>query len=212
MKDNMRFYVSKKNINSFTLLCFLPLLLLSLGRCAFADNNVYRDLIDRDIATYEDGCRAISCFVDVHAEKMAFDEVVAELEEKGIIEKSWKYKAEKPLTRGIVAYMSSKILKIKGGLTMRVMGLTKRFTRLISKKFKKKDGHLLPDIGMGKRYAFLESQHMGLVPQGYKGTYITGHDMLAWLYRLEQYIKAHEGTRKQAAEKVKESPELVTEK
>ena len=208
----MRSYISKKNINNFTLLCLLPLLLLFLGRCAFADNNVYRDLIDRDIATYEDGCRALSCFVDVHAEKMVFDEVVAELEEKGIIEKSWKYKAEKQLTRGIVAYMSCKILKIKGGLTMRVMGLAKRFTRLISKKSKKKDIPVLPDIGMGKRYAFLEFQHMGLVPHGYKSTYITGHDMLAWLYRLEQYIKVQDGTKKQAEEKGKEKPGLVTEK
>ncbi len=193
----MKSYISKKRINSFTLLlCLLPLLLLSLSECALADNNIYRDLINRDIATYEDGCRAFSCFVDVPAEKMTFEEVVAELEEKEIVEKGWKYNAEKPLTCGMMAYMLCKILKIKGGLTMRVIDITKRFA--------------LPDIGMGKRYAYLEIQRMGLLPSGKKKP-IKGHDLLAVLYRLEQYIKMEEMEKKREEVKKKANEQKKAE-
>ncbi|GAX62662.1 Coenzyme f420-dependent n5,n10-methylene tetrahydromethanopterin reductase and related flavin-dependent oxidoreductase [Candidatus Scalindua japonica] len=209
----MGFTINRKRIINYFFLSLLALLLLSPGRCASAGNgdNIYRDLIEREIVTYEDGCRAISCFAEVSAATMTFNEMVAELEEKGIVEKSWKYKAETPLTRGTMAFMISKLLKIKGGLTMRAIALTRRFTRFISKGFKKKNGPLLPDIGMSKRYAYRETQHMGLLPSGNNKTYITGTDMLAGLYRLEQYIKAEERKEKKV-EKRKEKKERVVSK
>ncbi|MGR3304234.1 MAG: hypothetical protein ACUZ8I_17285, partial [Candidatus Scalindua sp.] len=159
--------------------------------------------VERGVATYEDGCRAISHFVDVPAGTMTFEEVVAELKEKGIIGKRWKYKADKTLTRGIMAYMICKVLKIKGGLAMRVIDTTKRFANLICNKLKIKNGLAVPDIGMTKRYAYLECQYMGIVPIGHKKTYLTGHDLLALMYRIEQRIKAEEKKRKQGEEKEK---------
>ncbi|MGR3293342.1 MAG: hypothetical protein ACUZ9M_04910, partial [Candidatus Scalindua sp.] len=79
----------------FLYLLFLFFIFQSKG--VSADNNIYRDLVERGVATYEDGCRAISHFVDVPAGTMTFEEVVAELKEKGIIGKRWKYKADKTL-------------------------------------------------------------------------------------------------------------------
>ncbi len=145
----------------------LPFLILHQIEGTCADNNIYRGLIDRSIATYEDGCRAISCFVNLPAETMTFEQLVTELKGKGIIGKRWKYKAEKPLTRGTVAYMMCKILNIKGGLTMRLLGTT-------------------------RRYAYLECQQMGILPIGHSKIYLSGHDLLALVYRMEQYIKAKE--------------------
>ena len=175
---------------TFLYLLFLFFIFQSKG--VSADNNIYRDLVERGVATYEDGCRGISHFVDVPADTMTFEEVVAELKRKGIIGKRWKYKAEKPLTRGMMAYMICKVLNIKGGLVMRTINGVGRFTSFIREKLKLKDGLAVPDIGMTKRYAYLECQYMGIVPIGHKKTYLTGHDLLALMYRLEQHIKAEE--------------------
>lgn len=207
LKNKMNLDISRKSIINFTLLCLLSLLFLFQGKGVLADNNVYRDLVDKGVATYEDGCRAISCFVDVPADTMTFEEVVAELKEKGIIGKRWKYKAEKPVTRGIMAYMVCRALNIKGGLTMRTINTTKRFTRLICSKLGIKGDFGLPDIGIGKRYAYLELQNMGLVPAGHKKTFLTGHDLLALMYRIEQYIKAEEKEEEKEKEKSEESSE-----
>ncbi len=184
-------------------LYFLLLFFVFQNNNVLANKDVYRGLVERGIATYEDGCRAISCFVDVPANTMTFDELVLELKKKEIIGRRWKYKAEKPLTRGITAYMICKVLNIKGGLTMRAIDTTRRFTRLICKALKIKDGFTVPDFGMNKRYAYLECQHMGIVPIGHKKTYLTGHDLLALMYRVEQHIKLEERKKKQEEEKSK---------
>jgi hypothetical protein len=189
--------LKKQGIGFNLLWLFLLLFFVFQNKNVLAKEGIYRELIDRGIATYEDGCRAISCFVDVPENTMTFEELVVELKKKGIIGKRWKYKAEKPLTRGITAYMICKVLNIKGGLTM-------RFTSLICKAFKIKDGFTVPDFGMNKRYAYLECQHMGIVPIGHKKTYLTGHDLLALMYRVEQRIKLEDRRKKQKEEKKKE--------
>ena len=193
--------ITKEQGIFFTLLCLLSLFVLFQSKSVLADSNIYRDLVERGVATYEDGCRAISHFVDVPAGTMTFEEVVAELKEKGIIGRRWKYKADKTLTRGMMAYMICKVLKIKGGLTMRVINAVKSGTSLICSSLKIKNGLAVPDIGMTKRYAYLECQYMGIVPIGHKKTYLTGHDLLALMYRVEQRIKAEEKKRKQGEEK-----------
>jgi hypothetical protein len=191
----------KQGIGFNLLWLFLLLFFVFQNNNVLAKEGIYRELADRGIATYEDGCRAISYFVDVPENTMTFEELVAELKKKGTIGKRWKYKAEKPLTRGIMAYMICKVLNIKGGLTMRAIDITKRFTGLIRKKLKIKDGLAVPDFGMYKRYAHLEVQYMGLEPTGNKKTYLTGHDLLAMMYRIEQHIKVEEKKKKQEEEK-----------
>jgi hypothetical protein len=203
----MNLDISRKSIINFSLLCLLSLLFLFQGKGVLAYNNVYRDLVDKGVATYEDGCRAISCFTDVDEKNLTFDELVSELREKGIIGKRWKYKAEKPVTRGIMAYMGCRVLNIKGGLTMRTIDTTKRFTRLICSKLGIKGDFGLPDIGISKRYAYLELQNMGLVPTGHKKTFLTGHDLLALMYRIEQYIKSEEKEEEKEKEESEESSE-----
>ena len=163
MNERNKLYLQKQGI-VFAILCLLPLLIMFQSRDISADDNIYRELIDRGIATYEDGCRAISCFVDVPSETMTFDQLVTELKNKDIIGKKWKYEADKQLTRGITAYMMCKVLGIKGGLTMRILGTT-------------------------RRYAYLECQKTGIIPIGYSKIYLSGHDLLALMYRVEQHIK-----------------------
>lgn len=197
--------MSKKNIFNFAV-CLLLLLLLFQREGFSEDNNVYRELTEKGVATYEDGCRAILCFTDVDDKDLTFEELVLALKERGIIGRKWKYKASGPLTRGQIAYMQCKVLKIKGGLTMRAIN----FAGFICKKLKLNGKLTAPDIGMYKRYAYLESQHMGIMPVGHKKKYITGHDLLASMYRIEQHIKAEEIEKNQKEEKKKQKKQEKT--
>ena len=207
----MEFYCNKRSISVCVLLCLLLLSVLfqsrealadeNIYRKALTDENVYRDLIERGVATYEDGCRAISAYVGVPAGAMTFEEVVSELKRKEIVDRRWKYSPDKTLTRAIMAYMIFKVLDMKGGFTMHVVNGMGRFTSFVCRKLGISDDFTVPDIGIGRRYAFLEFQFKGIIPQGNKRTFLTGHDLMAVMYRLEQYIKAEEAEKKQAEEK-----------
>lgn len=201
----IQFNFKMNNKNTISCVVFLLLLLFLFQRTGISvEDNVYRELIETGVATYEDGCRAISCFTDVDEKNLEFDELTLSLKEKGIIGKRWKHKAEKPLTRDVLAYMECKVLKIKGGFTMRAIDTTKRFVNYVCKKLKINDRIPVPDIGMYKRYAYLESQYMGTMPPGHKKKYVTGHDLLASMYRIEQYIKAEEMKKEQKEVGMKE--------
>ena len=86
---------------------------------------------------------------------------------------------------------------------MRVINAAKAAPAMCS-SLKIKNGIDVPDIGMTKRYA-LECLDMGLMPAGHKETFLTGHDLMALMYRIEQYIKAGEKDKKQEEEKGKEN-------
>ncbi len=214
--NKMRLYFDKKNISVCSLLCLISLFVLFQSGEALADNNVFRELIDKEaltndnvyreliergVATYEDGCRAISAYVGLPAGAMTFDEVVLALKKKEIVDKRWNYASDKTLTRAIVAYMIFKALDMKGGLTMRTANGIGRFSSFVCRKLGISDDFVIPDIGIGRRYAFLEFQFKGIIPQGNKRTFLTGHDLMAVMYRLEQYIKAKEAEKKKEEEK-----------
>ena len=198
--SKMKFYFDKRNISVCTLLCLLSLFVLFQSREALTDENVYRELIERGVATYEDGCRAISAYVDIPADTMTFEEVVLALKNKEIVDSRWEYAPDKTLTRAIVAYMGLKALDMKGGFTMHVVDGIGRFTSFVRSKLGISDDFTVPDIGIGRRYAFLEFQFKGITPRGNKRTFLTGHDLMAIMYRLEQYIKAEEARKKQEEE------------
>ena len=205
--SKMKFYCNKKNINACALFCLLSLLVLfqsrealadeNIYRKALTDENVYRELIERGVATYEDGCRAISAYVGIPADTMTFEEVVLALRQKEIVDRRWKYSPDKTLTRAIMAYMIFKVLDMKGGFTMHVTDGIGSFTSFVCRKLGISDDFTVPDIGIGRRYAFLEFQFKRIIPQGNKRTFLTGHDLMAVMYRLEQYIKAEAAEKKQ---------------
>lgn len=204
VRNKMRFFFDKKNISVCFLLCLLSLFVLFQRGEALAGNNVYRELVERGVATYEDGCRAISAYVGIPAGTMTFEEVVSALKKKEIVDRRWEYQPDKTFTRAIAAYMIFKVLDMKGGFTMHVMSGLGRFTGFICRKLGISDDFTMPDIGMGRRYAYLEFQFKGIIPQGNKRTFLTGHDLMAIMYRLEQYIKAEEAEKKQKEKNKKE--------
>ncbi len=197
VRNKMRFYFYEKSISVCTLLCLLSLFVLFQSREALAGNNVYRELIERGVATYEDGCRAICAYVDIPADSMTFEEVVLALKEKEIVDRRWDYKPDKIFTRALAAYMIFKVLDMKGGFTMHVVNGVGRFTSFVRRKLGISDDFAVPDIGIGRRYAYLEFQFKGMIPQGNKRIFLTGHDLMAIMYRLEQLIKSEEARKKQ---------------
>ena len=208
--SKMKFSCDKENIKTCALLCLLSFFVLfqsreiladeNIYRKALTDENVYRELIERGVATYEDGCRAISAYVGIPADTMTFEEVVLALKKKEIVDGRWNYKPDKTLTRAIVAYMIFKKLDMKGGFTMHTVNGIGRFTSFVCRKLGISDDFTVPDIGIGRRYAFLEFQFKGIIPRGNKRTFLTGHDLMAIMYRLEQYIKGEEAKKKQEEE------------
>ena len=210
--SKMEFYCNKRSISVCVLLCLLLLSVLFQSREALADENVYRDLIERGVATYEDGCRAISAYVGIPADTMTFEKVVLALKKKEIVDARWEYKPDKTLTRAIVAYMIFKKLEMKGGFTMHAVNGIGRFTSFVCRKLGICDDFTAPDIGIGRRYAFLEFQFKGIIPQGNKRTFLTGHDLMAIMYRLEQYIKAEEAGKKQDENEKMEKEKVKEEK
>ncbi len=206
MKPNM----SKKYIINFAG-SLLLLLFLFQNEGFSEDNNAYMQLSEKGVATYEDGCRAVSHFTDVVSENLTFDELVLALKEKGIVGRGWKHKAEKPLTRGELAAMECRVLKIRGGLAMRAIDTTRRFAGFVCRKLKINDSFTAPDIGAYRRYAHLEFLDNGLMPAGHKTKYVTGHDLLASMYRVEQYIKAEEQKRDQKKQQKENEPDKDNE-
>jgi len=85
------------------------------------------------------------------------------------------------------------------------------FTSFVCRKLGISDDFTVPDIGIGRRYAFLEFQFKGIIPQGNKRTFLTGHDLMAIMYRLEQYIKGEEAKKKQEEENKMRKAKAVSE-
>jgi hypothetical protein len=124
----------------------------------------YRHLMTREIATFQDGCWIISTLIRGKEELRSFKEIRASLMNKGIIPSDWMYTAQTPLTKGKIAYMLCKALGIKGGLTMRIFGVS-------------------------ERYALRECIWLGLISTGHKNKYVTGPELVAILGRASRYIE-----------------------
>jgi hypothetical protein len=197
----MKFYNGKRNISACTFLCLLSFCVLFQSRESLADENVYRELIERGVATYEDGCRAISAYVDIKTDTMVFEEVVLALKKKEIADRRWRYKSDKILTRGIMVYMIFMALDMKGDFTIRTTKGIGKLTGFVHRKLGISNGFTMPDIGMGRRYAYLAFQYNEMVPRDNKSKYLTGHDLLALMYRIEQHIKAEDIKKQQKRKK-----------
>jgi len=112
-----------------------------------------RRLFERDRATYGDACRGmLSLIKDEHTDA-DFGAVSGDLAGRGVVSSDWNLQEASLLTKGTLAYMACQSLGIKGGLTMRV-------------------------FGMSRRYALRECQHLGLITGGTTDEYVTGRELI----------------------------------
>ena len=118
------------------------------GRTAYL-----RRIFEKDRATYGDACRAVlSMLKDEHTDA-AFAAVSGDLSGRGIVSADWGLQEGSLLTKGTLAYMLCQALEIKGGLTMRIFGIS-------------------------RRYALRECQHRRLIVGGVTDEYVTGRELI----------------------------------
>lgn len=151
--------------------CLYTVLLLLTGIVLLSDSvhgqtNFLRDLPDKGVATFEDGCRGIATLLKISLPDPSFEKLAQELLDRKIIRKKWMEKPTSSLTWGQISYMVYTALKIRGGVTITVIGPT-------------------------ERYAYRECIDKGLMPMGNKAQFLTGADLMAILYKAEVYVREH---------------------
>jgi hypothetical protein len=112
-----------------------------------------RRIFEKDRATYGDACRAIlSILKDEHSDA-DFAAVSGDLSGRGIVSADWNLQEVSLLTKGTLAYMVCQALNLKGGLTMRL-------------------------FGVNRRYALRECQQRRLIVGGVTDEYVTGRELI----------------------------------
>jgi hypothetical protein len=124
-----------------------------------------RRLYEKDRAGAGDACRLILALVKDAPAEGDFEAVRKEAVERGLLDAGWELAENAPVTKGTVAYMLVKALGIKGGLTMSVLGPT-------------------------RRYAFRECVYLRLISGGTPGEYMTGRELIDVLSAAELYKQA----------------------
>lgn len=142
------------------------LVLLSASSLRAQDTKLIRELVDKPVATVEDGLRMALLLTQGVGATEPFEEVAAKLRGSGLIRDKWLEKPEQPLRKGQLAYIIVKACGIKGGLTMRLTGVS-------------------------ERYALRECIFLNLLVRGSTGNYVSGLELLGSIGRAEKYLEEH---------------------
>lgn len=89
----------------------------------------FSELISRETAFNSDACRALVVLMGLQQQYKDFQSQVVFLERNNIIPKRLgaDFSPDQPLCKGMVAYMFARALNIKGGLWIRLFGLSQRY-------------------------------------------------------------------------------------
>ena len=121
-----------------------------------------RRIYEKDRAGTGDACRLFLAMDKGEPVEGEFEAVRKEAAERGLIDAGWELSEAAPVDKGTVAYMLVKALKIRGGLTMSIFGVT-------------------------RRYAFRECVYLRLISGGTPGENMTGRELIDVLTAAEAY-------------------------
>lgn len=140
------------------------MVIFSFNVITYGDTSYFRDLVKKGNATYYDAYRIITILETGKDDAQSkFENLRDKLIEQRIIAKNWdNKKADGFVNRGEISYMLFKTLKLKGGLTVRIFGLT-------------------------CRYAFRECVNKKLLVQGYANQLLSGGEIISILSEAENY-------------------------
>jgi LysM repeat protein len=140
--------------------------LLLLASAAKADNSFYRVLAAKPNAELTDAVRGFyELIAGRDAGATTFDQQAAVLIERKVMPAAWLKSPKAKFTRGRAAYMICGACHIKGGVTMRVFGLS-------------------------ERYAFRECVFLGIWERGTQHDLLTGGELLGLLKWAADYNEA----------------------
>ena len=143
------------------------LVVLALACAAVSAENAefFRQMREKDESTtLLDGYRVALALLEQSYADVGFEEARSKLLEADVIRTKWEPDPKEKLTRGKMAYMLVKILKIKGGVTMRL-------------------------FGPSERYALKELEFMELMDGGMTGRSVSGRELVAILARADDYMQ-----------------------
>jgi len=86
-----------------------------------------RRIFEKDRATFGDACRAVLSVIKNEHTDADFTTVFGDLNGRGVVSTSWALQESSLLTKGTLAYMICQALEIKGGVTMRLFGINRRY-------------------------------------------------------------------------------------
>lgn len=121
--------------------------------------------------TVAEACRGMVMLADGEDKFTSFQERESSLIERKILRPEWRLEREQAIDRGSVAYMVTRILKIRGGVNMQTFGR----------------------LGIGdRRYAVRELAYLDLLPSTPAYRYMTGGELVDLLARADDYMAAHD--------------------
>ena len=146
------------------IISLVVLLILMVALPVQADTSYFRELVNKGNATYYDACRMIAIMESGQDNQdVKFADLKKGLTELGIISADWDAKKESELVnRGELSYMLFKALEMKGGVTVRIFGVS-------------------------CRYAFRECVDKKLIVEGYASQLLSGEELISILAEAEKY-------------------------
>jgi len=153
-----------------SLIVVLLLLAQGIRTGLHADNAFFRVLAAKPNATMEDAVTAIYMLKveESPAEKMTFATMCDILRQRKLIKTKYAKDPARLVNRGQMAYMICRAIGIKGGLTMRVFGVS-------------------------ERYGYRECVYLKLIPgDGTQADRISGSELLGILAQALEYQEGHQ--------------------
>lgn len=126
------------------------------------DPNYLNEVVGQKAVTVADGFELILILMQLEDRYPDFETQKNYLLQENIIKPSWDQK-EEPLRYGALAYMLTKMLRLKGGLKARIFGISERF-------------------------AMEELSHQGILREGHKQDLITGQELVIIMTQAAQFL------------------------
>ena len=148
--------------------CGSSSLRISGGEAALANDDGSAGYLDRissaEKVSQNDAFRGVLMLLEIDDAKDTFRGRTEKLVAKGIVDSWWDFQADKPITRGKVAYMLYQACKVSGGV---ILTLT----------------------GPSRRYCLRELQYQGFVSKGSVFAPVTGGEYVGILARADAYLQ-----------------------
>jgi hypothetical protein len=135
------------------------------------DELLHGHLYSQPAVTVAEACRVVLLLADGEEQFADYPARYDALVERGIIRPAWGLTREECVDRGTLAYMIYRVLELRGGVNMAVLGR----------------------LGIGdRRYATKELSYRGLIPQGSAHVYVSGAEFMDIIGRTDRYMAEHD--------------------
>jgi len=140
------------------------------GEQCDVDVFLHEHLQKQPMVTTAEAYRAMLILADGDDTQDSFEARQQTLEQRGIARRSWGLSRDACIDKGSVAFMVCKILQVRGGVNLALLG----------------------ELGIGdRRYAVRELAYMDLMPQAASYRYITGGELVDLMLKADRYMAEH---------------------